>query len=172
MWGYRKHWQRSGEVFDLAEIEMPPLRYDTVAMWSDVDAGVKEVVEAAGCNFLGGLHGAGHAALAVLPLFLLCDRGDVGTECPSPLQRRARPLRVVLYDTRPGGTGASKHAVRHAAEVWRQALDLVYRCSCQSGCPACLHDPACREYNHVVDKKATLLVLRAIVQRFEGEEEG
>jgi hypothetical protein len=77
-----------------------------VAMWTDVQLSVKRSLDTSGLDFLGGCHGAGksiigsvgllivyhtrrtslsfiipagHAVLAVLPQFVLCDRTDIGT---------------------------------------------------------------------------------------------
>ena len=37
-------------------------------------------METAGHCYLAGIHAANHALLAVTPLFLKCDPGDIGTE--------------------------------------------------------------------------------------------
>lgn len=53
-----------------------------------VCAKVHTAVEESGGDFLAGCHAVGHAIMAVLPLFVMCDRKDLGTECPSPYQSR------------------------------------------------------------------------------------
>lgn len=55
----------------------------------------------------GGVHAVGHALLAVVPLFLLCDSSDVDCEHARPLHNRPQPQRILVYDKRPGGVGVS-----------------------------------------------------------------
>lgn len=55
----------------------------------------------------GGVHAVGHALLAVVPLFLLCDPSDVDCEHARPFHNRPQPRRILVYDKRPGGVGVS-----------------------------------------------------------------
>lgn len=55
----------------------------------------------------GGVHAVGHALLAVVPLFLLCDAADVDCEHARPHHNRPQPKRILVYDKRPGGVGVS-----------------------------------------------------------------
>lgn len=55
----------------------------------------------------GGIHAVGHALLAVVPLFLLCDASDVDCEHIRPFQTRPKPQRILVFDKRPGGVGVS-----------------------------------------------------------------
>lgn len=61
--------------------------------------------EREGRTFAAGLHGAAHALLTVLPLFVLCNPRDVGCECTASTEARYVPRRLLLYDRQPGGTG-------------------------------------------------------------------
>jgi DEAD/DEAH box helicase domain-containing protein len=45
---------------------------------------------------------------------------------------------VFLYDNFPGGIGLSVPLYDLRDTVVAQALDLVRRCSCKQGCPACV----------------------------------
>lgn len=42
---------------------------------------------------------------SLLPLFIRCERYDVGTEHISPYEERNRSLRLILYDVHSGGVG-------------------------------------------------------------------
>jgi ATP-dependent helicase YprA (DUF1998 family) len=159
-WGYRKVWKRTGEVFEFCELTLPPLEFTTYALWTDLSLELKRWLDARRLDFLGGCHGAAHAVMAVLPLFIMCDRVDLGTECPSPLQHRARPLRFIVYDQQPGGVGICAAAFTIARTIYRAALQLVEDCVCGDGCPSCIHDLHCREFNYVLDKAATKAILR------------
>lgn len=158
--GYRKIWKRSGAVFETCDLTLPPLEVHTTALWTDLSLRFKRWLDAHCLDFLGGCHGAAHAVMAVLPRFLLADRCDVGTECPSPLQHRARPLRFIIYDAAPGGVGITAAAFIIARTLYRAALQLIEDCPCDDGCPACIFDLHCREFNYVLDKAAAAAVLR------------
>ena len=58
-----------------------------------------------------------HALVTVVSLVVLCEASDVGTEHPSPLQRRARPSRLILFDRRAGGVGITTAAYAHARRL-------------------------------------------------------
>jgi len=45
---------------------------------------------------------------------------------------------VYLYDNFPGGVGLSEPLWQRQAELVRRAHELVARCDCASGCPACV----------------------------------
>lgn len=49
----------------------------------------------------------GHALLAVVPLFLMCDESDVDCEHARPFYNRPRPQRILIFDKRPGGVGVA-----------------------------------------------------------------
>lgn len=159
-WGYRKIWKRSGAVFETCDLTLPPLEVHTTALWTDLSMRFKRWLDMHCLDFLGGCHGAAHAVMAVLPRFLLADRCDIGTECPSPLQHRARPLRFIIYDAAAGGVGITAAAFIIARTLYRAALQLIEDCPCDDGCPACIFDLHCREFNYVLDKAAAAAVLR------------
>ena len=59
--------------------------------------------------------------------------GEAGIE----LQQSFVPT-VYLYDNFPGGVGLSEPLWRRQAELVRRARELVERCDCKGGCPACV----------------------------------
>lgn len=166
-WGYRKIWKRTGEVFETCALSIPPLEFYTFSVWCDIPLFIKEVLDSSGLCYLGGCHGAGHAIMNILPSFIMgCDRSIIGTECPSPYQVRSRPLRVILYDNVPGGVGIAAAAFSIFPQLLQAALDLVESCECEDGCPQCIWDTSCSEFNVVLDKRATIIILRtALVDR-------
>ena len=67
-----------------------------------------------GLPFREGLHAASHALINVIPLFLLCNATDLGSECDNPYDTRFRPERLLIYDKHPGGIGLARQA-RHCS---------------------------------------------------------
>ena len=158
--GYQKVRRYSGIPFQFTPLNLPALHLETEGFWVDVPLSVLLELTSRGLDYQGGLHAAGHAVLAVLPLFVKCERCDVGTECASPFSTHARPLRLIIYDRNPGGVGIARAAFEAAGGVLRAALALMEQCQCSHGCMKCIHDGKCAEYNVVLDKAAAIVVLR------------
>lgn len=70
-------------------------------------------------------------------------------------------MRLVLYDTRPGGVAES--AYEEMLSIATAARDLVRDCACVTGCPRCVHDGRCPEHNYMVDKRGAAIILSAVV---------
>ena len=83
----------------------------------------------------------------------------------SPLDIGEAPLRCVVFDSCAGGSGVINIAMTQLKSVAEAALHLVEDCStnCVAGCPFCIHHSACRQSNIVLDKFATISILRAIM---------
>ncbi len=120
---------------------------------------MKHLLDTRGLDCLAGMHAANHAVVAVLPMFIKCERTDLGCECPSALQQRAKPMRCMVYDKRPGGTGISAAAYSRLEDILKAAVSLCMDCPCDDGCPSCVHDLSCTQYNYVIDKAAGVLLL-------------
>ncbi|MEP7199194.1 MAG: Zn-binding domain-containing protein, partial [Chloroflexota bacterium] len=76
----------------------------------------------------------GHLA----PLFLMCDRRDVGvhSDPQSPLSD-GQPT-VVIYDQVPAGIGLSERLFELHDELLTRAHELITSCDCLDGCPSCV----------------------------------
>ena len=90
-----------------------------------------------GLPFREGLHAASHALINVVPLFLLCNATDLGSECDNPYDTRFRPERLLIFDKHPGGIGLAKQVaaspvLRGTQSICRDALSIdpsgLHRC--------------------------------------------
>ena len=45
---------------------------------------------------------------------------------------------LFLYEHVPGGTGLSERVYEQQSVLLASAMDLIARCPCESGCPACV----------------------------------
>jgi len=54
------------------------------------------------------------------------------------LESQAFTPTVYLYDNFPGGVGLSEPLWQRQAELVQRALELITRCDCRAGCPACV----------------------------------
>jgi len=48
VWGYRKIWLQSHKVFETGFFSLPPLEYETRALFIDIDLGMKKEVSEGG----------------------------------------------------------------------------------------------------------------------------
>ncbi|BDA42593.1 probable ATP-dependent helicase hrq1 [Coccomyxa sp. Obi] len=159
--GFYRVWQGSGEVFDTVDLFLPDVQFNTQAAYIRVPQSARTALAAQGLPFRDGLHAASHALVNVLPLFLLCNATDLGTECDNPYDTRFRPERLLVYDKHPGGIGLAKQVRPLFPQLLRRALELIRGCDCRSvsGCPACTQHMGCTEYNAVLHKHAAIVVL-------------
>ncbi|XP_075479197.1 uncharacterized protein LOC142520108 isoform X2 [Primulina tabacum] len=163
--GFRRLWKRSNQVFDTVELSLPNFSYESQAAWIRVPQSLKTAVETLHYSFRGGLHAAGHAILNAVPLFIICNLSDLASECANPHDARYVPERILLYDPHPGGTGISAQVQPLFNELLTAALELLTSCRCSgdTGCPNCVQNTACREYNEVLHKDAAIMIIKGVL---------
>ncbi|GKU95107.1 hypothetical protein SLEP1_g8507 [Rubroshorea leprosula] len=171
--GFRRIWRGSNIVFDTVDLSLPSYSYESQAVWISVSQSVKTEVEK---NFLfrAGLHAACHALLHVVPLYMKCNSSDLAPECPNPYEARFVPERILLYDQHPGGTGVSKQIQPYFTELLGSALELLTccRCSGDTGCPNCVQNLACGEYNELISKDAAIMIIKDVLDAEKSYFEG
>ena len=73
----------------------------------------------------------------VAPVFLLCDRNDLGVAERLRDPHLGVPA-LFLYDRYPGGTGLAEALTEHLSNILDAAEEVVRRCGCEEGCPSCI----------------------------------
>jgi DEAD/DEAH box helicase domain-containing protein len=155
---YQKRSIRDGENLELVALDLPPTTFDTEAVWLLPEPWMLEELEEMP-RLLGTLHAAEHALIALLPLWAMCDRWDIGGLSTNVHFQTGRPT-IFVYDGHPGGVGITE---RGFAQVEGWAADterLIAGCPCESGCPSCVQSPKCGNLNEHLDKAGALLFLR------------
>jgi DEAD/DEAH box helicase domain-containing protein len=160
--GYRRLQQFTEAVLGEAPLEMPPVEYETVALWWDLPGDLAVQLAARGLDFLGGLHAVEHAAIGILPLFAMCDRWDIGG-LSTPRHPDTDAPQIFIYDGFPGGVGIAEKGFELLPELWAAALDVIQGCPCEGGCPSCVQSPKCGNFNQPLDKQAAALILRRLL---------
>ncbi|WVZ66650.1 hypothetical protein U9M48_015840 [Paspalum notatum var. saurae] len=174
--GFYRISKSSNEITDSIDLDLPPYSFVSQAVWISIPQSVKMNVEERKLEFRGGSHAASHALLNIVPLHMVCNASDLGTECANPHETRGIPDRILLYDRHPGGIGIASQAQLLFGELLLAALELVSTCSCTSasGCPNCIQSLTCGEYNEVLDKEAAILILKGVIDSersyFEAED--
>jgi DEAD/DEAH box helicase domain-containing protein len=160
--GFKKKMQFTEEVVGEEPLELPSQSFSTVALWFDISEEDAEDITEAGLDFAGALHAAEPAAIAMLPLFALCDRNDIGG-VSTPFHSDTGRAQIFLYDACPGGTGIAEKGFELVQELWRATLETVTGCRCDAGCPSCIQSPKCGNNNEPLDKKGAAMILRSLL---------
>ncbi|MBD0356357.1 MAG: DUF1998 domain-containing protein, partial [Rubrobacter sp.] len=159
------------QVSDMREVgifplDLPPTEFETRGLWFALPP-LPQRAEPGNARpsfieFLGALHAAEHAFIGILPLFAMCDRGDIGGLSVA-VHRQTRVPTVFVYDGYPGGVGISERGYDAFEEVARDTLGILARCPCKSGCPACVQSPKCGNWNEPLSKEGAVAVLRYLL---------
>jgi DEAD/DEAH box helicase domain-containing protein len=149
---------------------LPPQHLDTVALGWSPSEDLRRAVRQAGRNPAEGLSGIRNLLITVLPLYVLCDRSDVGGVIDS--SNFGHPT-LFLYDRFAGGVGFTERGYAVWEDLVREALTLLEDCPCEGGCPSCVGLPILRPAQHqdpdvmngfpIPDKEAARAMLKALV---------
>ena len=88
-------------------------------------------------------------------------RGNEGGEGAVELMQSFVPT-VYLYDNFPGGVGLSEPLWQRQGELVQRALELVERCDCSAGCPACVGPVLAGQEDDATTPKALALKVLAL----------
>ena len=167
--GFKKVKFGSLDSLGFAPLTLPPQELETVAMWlrppPDSLRRLREYSRAP----LEALLGIANAALAVLPLRVLCDAADIGAVVDSA--QLGTPA-LFLFDKYPGGLGFSQRAYDLLEDVMSAAHAIITECPCDDGCPSCVgsaaktftyYDAGGEARARIPDKEAALVVLHEVL---------
>ena len=136
---------------------LPPSTYSTEAIWFCPAA---ETLDGAG-ELLGTLHAAEHALIALLPLWAMCDRWDIGGLSTNLHFQTGAPT-IFVYDGHPGGVGITERGFDRFEGWVEDTVRLLAGCPCSHGCPSCVQSPKCGNLNEPLDKGGALTLLRRL----------
>jgi len=159
--GFKKYRQFSEEVIGEEPLDLPTIRFNTVALWFGIPSKAIARIAERGRDFAGGLHATEHAAIGILPLFALCDRNDIGG-VSTPMHPDTGRAQVFIYDAYPGGIGIAEKGYDMIEELWQATLRVIAECPCEDGCPSCVQSPKCGNNNKPLDKAAARIILGEI----------
>lgn len=156
-----------GTVSEHIPLDLPEQRLTTRAVAYTVDPLALEAMGIAAGEVPGALHAAEHAAIGLLPLIATCDRWDIGGVSTALHPQTMLPT-VFVYDGHPGGAGFADEGYARFAEWITATYEAVRLCSCEDGCPSCVHSPKCGNGNQPLDKHAALKLLGSLVTMTAG----
>jgi DEAD/DEAH box helicase domain-containing protein len=149
------------ETLDLVGLDLPPTTFETEAVWFCPEEWMLEGIDRMPA-LLGSLHAAEHSLIALLPLWAMCDRWDIGGLSTNVHFQTGRPT-IFVYDGHPGGVGITERGFE-AFEGWvGDTAKLLAGCPCEHGCPSCVQSPKCGNLNDMLDKAGARRLLERIL---------
>jgi DEAD/DEAH box helicase domain-containing protein len=158
---YQKKSVQDQATLETVPLDLPETTFETEAIWyvpteaqlRDLDAMPK---------LLSTLHAAEHSMIALLPLWAMCDRWDIGG-LSTNIHFQTRQPTVFIYDGHPGGVGIAERGFA-AFEGWvADTTRMLEGCPCTDGCPSCVQSPKCGNLNEWLDKEGALTLVRRMV---------
>jgi DEAD/DEAH box helicase domain-containing protein len=154
---FQKKAVRDGATIETIALDLPETTFETEAVWYLPEPEQLEGIERMPA-LLGALHAAEHAMIALLPLWAMCDRWDIGGLSTNVHFQTGRPT-VFVYDGHAGGVGITERGFE-IFEGWvADTARLLDGCPCKDGCPSCVQSPKCGNLNEMLDKHAALTLL-------------
>ena len=151
----------SDEVLGTEDLDLPKQEFVTEAMWFTIPPQLFSSEEDL-VRLPGAIHAIEHALIALLPLYAMCDRWDIGG-LSTPVHAQTEEPTIFVYDGHAGGVGISRQGFERFGEWARDARNLIRDCPCESGCPSCIQSPKCGNWNEPLDKEAALRLLEAML---------
>ncbi|GFF08139.1 DEAD/DEAH box helicase, partial [Stenotrophomonas maltophilia] len=162
--GYKKIRYYTHENIGYGPVNLPDQELHTTAVWWQLPQALLLRAFASKQDALDGFLGAAYALHIVATVAVMADardlqksvgngdgswfaiadqsgrgqlRGSEGDPGGVELLQEFVPT-VYLYDNFPGGVGLSEPLWQRQAELVQRARELVQRCDCRAGCPACV----------------------------------
>ncbi|HUH21405.1 MAG TPA: Zn-binding domain-containing protein, partial [Gaiellaceae bacterium] len=125
--GYQKKSIQTQESIELVALDLPETEFGTEAVWFLPEPWMLEGIEREP-RLLGSLHAAEHSLIALLPLWAMCDRWDIGGLSTNIHFQTGRPT-IFVYDGHSGGVGITERGFE-VFEGWADDTANLLR-----GCP-------------------------------------
>jgi DEAD/DEAH box helicase domain-containing protein len=157
--GYQKKSIRDQASLEIVQLDLPQTEFETEAIWFVPEPWMTEDLDSQR-RLLGSLHAAEHSLIAILPLWAMCDRWDIGGLSTNVHYQTGAPT-IFVYDGHVGGVGITERGFE-AFEGWvDDTAKMLAGCPCLQGCPSCVQSPKCGNLNEPLDKDGA----RAILER-------
>ncbi len=111
----------------------------------------------------GSIHAIEHAAIGILPIFVMCDRNDIGGVSHPRHPDENNMATIFIYDGYSGGVGLASEAYNKIERMLYATLRVIEECDCEEGCPSCIQSPKCGNNNQPLDKNGAIFLLRSVL---------
>ncbi|MBF0329429.1 MAG: DEAD/DEAH box helicase [Nitrospirae bacterium] len=159
--GYDRKNLYNGSRLSRYSVEMPEYIFETEGIAMIISKKLENSLRDKGFDFSGTIHAAEHLLISALPLFSLCDKGDIGG-LSYPLYPEFKTPAIFIYDGCEGGIGLARRVLDLPEDWINSAIEIANNCDCEEGCPSCVQDSQCGSANTPLDKKGALFFLNAL----------
>ena len=159
---YARKSVRDGATIDVVPMVLPETTFETEAIWFSPEHGLLEDLDRMHV-LLGTLHAAEHTLIALLPLWAMCDRWDIGGLSTNIHYQTGGPT-IFVYDGHAGGVGITARGFDRFEDWVGDTVRLLQRCPCKSGCPSCVQSPKCGNLNEPLDKAGARTLLERMAR--------
>ncbi len=159
--GYEKRSVSGNKLLSITPLDFPPIIFETVGLWITIPDAIRHVLEDEYIHFMGSIHALEHCAIGMLPLLVMADRNDFGG-ISTPLHPQLALPAVFIYDALPGGAGLCEAAYLEAKTLFENCQKAMANCTCDDGCPSCVHSPKCGSGNRPITKSGATRLLELI----------
>jgi len=147
--GYKKIKFHTHENVGYGEVHLPEMQMHTTAFWLTFSHTLVERLALPRPDVIDALRGLGNALHTVGAVGLMIDPRDLGRTLGEQADGGAPPSKtgplsagfdptLFLYDHTPGGVGLAARLFEEREALLGRARQLVERCACGDGCPACI----------------------------------
>ena len=182
--GYKKIKFGTHENIGFGKVNLPDQEMHTTSIWWQLNPETLDEVFPSKEQALDGFIGAAHAMHFIAALLTMSETRDLGRAVGSadahwgttvgangrseiaafPGEEANTSIgafvpTLFLYDNYPGGTGLTASLSELKSDVVRHAVELVERCECRVGCPACIGPILVSEEQTYTPKTNALQVL-------------
>jgi DEAD/DEAH box helicase domain-containing protein len=158
---YQRKRIQDGETIETVPLDLPQTEFETEAVWFVPEPWMLEDLEEMP-RLLGSLHAAEHSLIALLPLWAMCDRWDIGGLSTNLHFQTGGPT-IFVYDGHAGGVGINERGFE-TFEGWAaDTAKLLDGCPCDHGCPSCVQSPKCGNLNEPLDKAGAFTLLQRML---------
>jgi DEAD/DEAH box helicase domain-containing protein len=158
---YQRKRIQDGETIETVPLDLPETEFETEAVWFVPEPWMLDGLEEM-LRLLGSLHAAEHSLIALLPLWAMCDRWDIGGLSTNLHFQTGHPT-IFVYDGHAGGVGITERGF-DSFEGWAaDTAKMLEGCPCDHGCPSCVQSPKCGNLNEPLDKAGALTLLQRML---------
>src|SRR5687767_14582844 len=158
---YQRKSVSGGDTLETVTLDLPETTFETEAVWFSPTPrqldGLEEMPK-----LLSSLHAAEHSLIALLPLWAMCDRWDIGGLSTNIHFQTGLPT-IFVYDGHAGGVGITERGFERFEGWVEDTAKMLAGCPCEHGCPSCVQSPKCGNLNDYLDKEGALTLLRRML---------
>ncbi|HWN20691.1 MAG TPA: Zn-binding domain-containing protein, partial [Gaiellaceae bacterium] len=158
---YQRKSISGGDTLETVPLALPETSFETEAIWFSPTPAQLEGIEEMP-RLLSALHAAEHSLIALLPLWAMCDRWDIGGLSTNVHFQTGLPT-IFVYDGHSGGVGITERGFERFEGWVEDTAKMLAGCPCAAGCPSCVQSPKCGNLNEYLDKEAALTLLRRLL---------